>query len=214
MGRIKTIIFDLGGVILTLAPEQAMRRFEELGVKDASKLLNSYTQTGIFGDLERGKISPEEFRLKLSELVGHEVSYQDCCYAWQGYVKELPERNKIVLKQLREEGYRLVLLSNTNPFMMEWVNSTGFDGEGHSIAYYMDACYLSYQLKVMKPDPDFFRQVLKSEQVVPSETLFLDDGQRNVAVAGQLGIHTLCPVNGEDWTEAICLKINELNQYE
>ncbi len=214
MGRIKNIIFDLGGVILTLAPEEAVRRFAALGVEDAVNKLNSYAQTGIFGDLEQGKISSEEFRLSLSELVGHEVSGQECFYAWHGYVKEFPERNKVVLRQLRQQGYRLILLSNTNPFMMSWVNSPAFDGEGHSIEDYMDACYLSYQLKVMKPDPSFFRQVLMAEQIAPSETLFVDDGPRNVAAASQLGIHTLCPVNGEDWTKDIYQKIKELNIYE
>jgi len=214
MGKIKNIIFDLGGVVLTLSPEEAVRRFEELGVKDAATKLNSYTQTGIFGDLEVGKITPEEFRLSLSEMVGHEVSNQDCFYAWHGYVKELPDRNKVVLRQLRKEGYRLILLSNTNPFMMSWVNSPAFDGEGHSIEEYMDACYLSYQLKVMKPDMAFFDQVLMSERITPSETLFVDDGPRNVAAASQLGIHTLCPVNGEDWTKDIYQKINDLNKYE
>ena len=212
MGRIRTIIFDLGGVILTLSPDVAVRRFEEIGVRDAADELDSYTQNGIFGDLERGKISAEEFRQELSRKVGREVTHEECCYAWQGYAKEVPERNKQILKTLRGEGYRLILLSNTNPFMMELVNSPDFDGEGHGICYYMDACYLSYQLKVMKPDPDFFHQVLLSEQVAPSEALFLDDGARNVMVASEMGIHTICPINGEDWTGDICNKLNELNK--
>ena len=208
MGRIKNIIFDLGGVILALDPDQAVRRFEELGVKDAALQLDSYTQQGIFGDLEHGLITAEEFRRSLSDMVGHEVSYEDCCYAWQGYAKELPERNKNILRQLRSEGYRLILLSNTNPYMMAWVNSPDFDGEGHSIEDYMDACYLSYKLKVMKPDTAFFRKVLETEQIPVDETLFLDDGQRNVEKAASLGIHTMMPVNGEDWTKEIYHYLN------
>lgn len=203
MGRIKTIIFDLGGVILTLAPEQAVRRFEEIGVSDAARQLDSYTQNGIFGDLEHGLITAEEFRRKLSEMVGREVSHEQCAYAWQGYALEVPERNRRILRQLRGEGYRLVLLSNTNPYMMEWVDSPDFDGEGHSISDYMDACYLSYKLKVMKPDMEFFHQVLLAEHIAPSETLFIDDGARNVATASQMGLRTMCPVNGEDWTKEI-----------
>lgn len=203
MGRIKTIIFDLGGVILTLAPEQAVRRFEEIGVKDAAKQLDSYTQNGIFGDLEHGLITAEEFRQKLSEMVGYEVNHEQCAYAWQGYALEVPERNKLILRKLRTEGYRLVLLSNTNPYMMEWVDSPDFDGEGHSISDYMDSCYLSYKMKVMKPDTEFFHQVLLAEHIAPSETLFIDDGARNVATASQMGLRTMCPVNGEDWTKEI-----------
>lgn len=208
---IKTIIFDLGGVILTLSPEEAARRFEQLGVKDAAEQLDSYRQKGIFGDLEHGLITAEQFRQSLSDMVGREVSFEECCHAWQGYAKELPERNKRVLRQLRRDGYRLLLLSNTNPYMMELVNSSRFDGEGNSIGDYMDACYLSYEMKLMKPDPEFFSRVLMEERIAPHETLFVDDGPRNVAAASQMGIHTLLPVNGEDWTEDIYLKLKELN---
>lgn len=200
---IKTIIFDLGGVIITLDQQQAISRFKALGLEDAVKSLNPYTQQGIFGDLEEGKIGPEDFRTGLSKLVGREVTYKECCHAWQGYAKEVPRRNLEVLRRLKAEGYRLLLLSNTNPFMMEWVDSPRFDGEGHGIRDYMDACYLSFEMKVMKPADSFFRRVLMAEQTPPSECLFVDDGPRNVAAASQIGINTFCPKNGEDWTGQI-----------
>lgn len=200
---IRIIIFDLGGVILTLDQPQAVRRFEALGLKDAEQRLDPYTQQGIFGNLEEGKIDAEAFRLELSKLIGREVSFDECCYAWQGYAKELPQRNLDALKKLRSEGYRLILLSNTNPYMMEWVDSPRFDGQGHGIRDYMDACYLSYEMKVMKPADSFFRRVLMAEKIPPSACLFVDDGPRNVAAASQIGIRTYCPENGADWTEEI-----------
>lgn len=201
--RIRTVIFDLGGVILTLDQSEAIRRFEALGLKDAEKRLDPYTQQGIFGDLEEGKISAETFREELSKIIGREVTYEECCHAWQGYAKELPKRNLDALRRLREEGYRLILLSNTNPYMMEWVDSPRFDGLGHGIRDYMDACYLSFEMKVMKPADSFFRRVLMAEQISPSECLFVDDGPRNVAAASQIGIRTFCPENGADWTQEI-----------
>lgn len=207
---IRTIIFDLGGVIITLDQQQAQKRFEDLGLTDVAKRLDPYTQQGIFGDLEEGKISAETFRQELSLLVGHEVTFEQCCYAWQGYAKELPQRNLDVLRKLKAEGYRLILLSNTNPFMMEWVDSPRFDGHGHGIRDYMDACYLSFQMKVMKPNSLFFHKVLMAEQVSPSECLFVDDGPRNVAAASQMGIRTFCPENGADWTVDI---FNYLKEY-
>ncbi len=201
--KIRTVIFDLGGVILTLEPQQAANRFAALGLKDAAQRLDSYTQQGIFGDLEHGLITAEDFRRELSVLVGHEVTHEQCAYAWQGYAKELPERNLKLLQQLRQEGYRLLLLSNTNPYMMEWVESDQFDGHGHPVSYYFDACYLSYQMKMMKPSEQIFREVLRREQTFASEVLFVDDGPRNVATASQLGMNTFQPINGEDWTEEI-----------
>lgn len=200
---IKNLIFDLGGVIITLAPEEALRRFKSLGLENAEEQMDIYTQTGIFGQLEEGKISAETFREELSRQVGREVTYDECRHAWLGYVKEVPQRNLDVLQRLRNEGYRLILLSNTNPFMMSWVRSPEFDGHGHSIDYYMDACYLSYQLGVMKPSTQFFHEVLMTEKIMASESLFLDDGARNVATASQMGMRTYCPENGADWTSKI-----------
>ena len=200
---IKNIIFDLGGVVITLDPQQAVRRFAALGLKDAEHHLDSYTQHGIFGDLEGGLISAEDFRIMLGEMVGRSVTHQECAYAWQGYALEVPGRNLDALIKLRNEGYRLILLSNTNPYMMEWVMSDKFDGRGHAVNYYFDALYLSYQMKLMKPSQEIFMRMLMSEKVSPSECLFLDDGPRNVAAASQMGIHTYCPENGADWTEDI-----------
>ena len=200
---IKNLIFDLGGVIITLAPEEALRRFKSLGLENAEEQMDAYTQMGIFGLVEEGKISAETFLEELSRQVGREVTYDECRHAWLGYAKEVPQRNLDALLRLRSEGYRLILLSNTNPYMMSWVRSPEFDGHGHGIDYYMDACYLSYQLGVMKPDTEFFHKVLVTEKIMASETLFLDDGPRNVAVASQMGIRTFCPENGADWTSKL-----------
>ena len=200
---IKNIIFDLGGVVITLDQPQAVRRFEALGVENAAEKLDSYTQQGIFGDLECGLIDDETFRQKLSEMVGREVTHEQCAYAWQGYAGEVPQRNLDALVRLRDEGYRLILLSNTNPYMMEWVSSADFDGHGHPVEYYFDACYLSYRMKLLKPSAEIFVRMMMTEQIPPYECLFLDDGPRNVAAASQIGIHTFCPKNGEDWTKDI-----------
>lgn len=200
---IKTIIFDLGGVILTIDQDEALRRFTALGLKDAATWLDPYTQKGIFGQLENGLITAEDFRRELSDIVGRELTMAECEHAWQGYAKEVPRRNLDTLMKLRQQGYRLILLSNTNPCMMAWAMSPDFDGNGHPLSYYFDECYLSYKMKVMKPDETFFRRVLMAEQTAPADCLFVDDGPRNVASASQIGINTFCPQNGEDWTQEI-----------
>ncbi len=195
-------MFDMGGVIFTLNQPEAVRRLNALGLKDAAERLDPYTQGGIFGDLERGKISPETFREELSTLCGRTLSLDDCRYAWLGYIREIPQRNLDLLVNLRNEGYRLLLLSNTNPFMMSWVNSNDFVA-GHPMKDFFDKCYLSYEMKMMKPDENMFRQVLNSEQIPPHQILFVDDGPRNVEVASKMDFKTFCPENGADWTQDI-----------
>ena len=176
--EITTVLFDLGGVILTLDQSQAIERFKALGVEDAEKRLDPYEQSGIFGDLEEGKITAEDFRRELSKIIGREATISECEYAWQGYAKELPQRNLDTLQRLREKGYRVLLLSNTNPFMMAWAESEKFDGKGHPLSYYFDACYLSYKMKMMKPSEMVFREVLRREKTFASNVLFVDDGPR------------------------------------
>ena len=201
--RIKNILFDLGGVIITIDQPQAVRRFTELGLRDAASRLDPYTQGGIFGDLERGTIDAEGFRSGLSKLIGREVTMADCLYGWKGYCGDVPKRNLVALKKLHAEGYRIILLSNTNPFMMSWAMSNDFDGEGHSLEEYMDACYMSYKVGVMKPDEAFFTYVIEAEGINPAETLFVDDGPKNIEAAARLGINTFLATNGKDWTRQI-----------
>ncbi len=202
MKKIRNIAFDLGGVVLALSYEKAIRMFEEIGLKDARQRLDAFEQKGIFGDLESGRISTEDFRRELSLLIGKELTMDDCYQAWHGYVDYVPKQNLEAILSLRSLGYKVCLLSNTNPFMMQWADKD-FDGEGHPIGYFFDALYLSYECKVMKPRREIFEMMLKGQQALPEETLFVDDGPRNVEAAKALGMQTLCPQNNEDWTAAL-----------
>ena len=200
--KIKNIAFDLGGVVVALSYEQAVKRFQEIGLKDARQRLDTFEQKGIFGDLECGQITEEEFRKELSKLVGRELSVEECAFAWQGYIDYVPKRNLETLLSLRARGYKVCLLSNTNPYILQWAEKD-FDGEGHPISHYFDKLYLSYKCKVMKPNPEIFRIMLSGQESRPEETIFVDDGPRNIETAASMGMQTLCPTNNEDWTDAL-----------
>ena len=200
MEQIRNIAFDLGGVVLALSLEGAIRTFEKMGVSDARQRLDAFQQKGVFADLEAGRISMEEFRIEMCHLTGKEITLQDCFDAWHGYVDHVPQQNLDTLLRLRQKGFKVCLLSNTNPFMTMWTESPEFDGHGHPISHYFDKLYLSYECGVMKPAPEIFHMMLKGQDAKPEETLFIDDSETNVKVAQSLGIHTLCPHNNEDWT--------------
>jgi putative hydrolase of the HAD superfamily len=174
-----------------------------LGLKNADSRLSAYTQTGIFGDLEEGKITDIEFLEALEKDTGKEISWNDCRHAWLGYAADLPERNIKLLETLCKQGYRLALASNTNEFMMSWTCSNEFDGKGNSIKHYMDELYVSYKIGALKPSRRFFEFILDKENVKPEETLFIDDGPKNVEAAKSIGINTIQAINGEDWTKDV-----------
>ena len=52
MKQIKNIVFDFGGVVISLDREQAVKAFERIGVREADSLLGKYHQQGIFQEVE------------------------------------------------------------------------------------------------------------------------------------------------------------------
>ncbi len=200
---IKTIIFDMGGVVIDIDNEEPKRRFLELGLEEFAKDMDPYKQSGLNGELEEGKLSEEEYRAAVGKKIGREVSFEELQYCWLGYMKEVPRRKLMTISNLRRQGYRVVLLSNTNPYVAKWTDSEAFSGDGHPIAHYFDALYRSFEVKYMKPDENFFRYVLSQEKTMPDECLFVDDGLRNCCAASEVGLYTFCPKNGEDWCDRI-----------
>lgn len=193
----------MGGVIITIDNEEPRKRFFELGLTEFANSMDPYKQSGLNGDLEEGKLSEEQYRLAICKQLGREVSFEELRHCWMGYMKEVPARKLMTIKNLRKQGYRVILLSNTNPYVAEWTDSSEFSGDGHPIQDYFDALYRSYEVKYMKPDENFFRYVLGQEKAAPEECLFVDDGPRNCCAASELGIFTYCPQNGEDWCDKI-----------
>lgn len=200
---IKTVIFDMGGVIITIDNEEPRKRFLELGLTEFANRMDPYKQSGLNGELEEGKLSEEEYRLAVSKKLGKDVSFDELQHCWLGYMKEVPARKLMTIKNLRKQGYRVILLSNTNPYVTAWTDSAEFSGDGHPIQDYFDSIYRSYEVKYMKPDENFFRYVMAQEKALPEECLFIDDGPRNCCAASELGIFTYCPQNGEDWCDKI-----------
>ena len=195
------IIFDLGGVIITLTPDVARERFRRMGIRDAFELMGTYGHRDIFLQCENGTLSASEFCQRLSERVGREISFEEAQYGWMGYAKEVPMHRLHFLDRLRAEGYSVMLLSNTNPFLMKWARSNAFCDEGRPITDFFDRLYLSYELKLYKPDPAFFRYALNDAGIKAEETLFIDDSQTNLDSASSVGIHTMLARTDVDWTQ-------------
>lgn len=202
---IKAIVFDLGGVILTLDHAEAVRRFKSIGVEKADKYLDPYHQNGVFLDFEEGLISELEFYDAIRKEAGRPVSDEEIIWAWLGFIADTPEYKLRMLEDLRAKGYRLYLLSNTNPSVMSWALSSRFSPSGKSLADYFDRLYLSYRMKCVKPNPEIFHKLIEDTGLVSAETLFIDDGAANVKMGQELGFKTFQPINGQDFRSELGL---------
>ena len=172
---IKNLIFDFGGVLTFIDTPRAIERFKALGLKNAEDYLNSYKQTGIFYQLENGDIDADTFVAELGKLCNREISYDEALDAWMGFIVSVQTEFLEYLQTLRGK-YRLGVLSNTNPFLQGWARSSAFTSEGKSLDDYFDDLYLSYLMKCSKPGEEIYLMMLHDGNMLPHETLFVDDG--------------------------------------
>lgn len=198
MTQIKNILFDFGGVIVTLDKQQALDRFTKIGFPNIEDYLNEFRQRGIFLEYEEGKINQENFYKEFRKLAGNEnISDDDIDSGWLGFLVEIPEYKFELLKELRKK-YNVYLLSNTNPSVMGWAKSEKFSPEGLPITAFFDKTYLSYEIGHAKPDREIFDFIIKDSGMDPSETLFFDDGKANIEIAEKLGFQTYLTDQNED----------------
>ncbi|MDR1500036.1 MAG: HAD family phosphatase [Tannerellaceae bacterium] len=202
MSTIKNIVFDLGGVIIDLDITQSIRRFEDLGVGNIRDILDPYEQRGIFLDLERGQTDLDSFRRDLSRMVGRELSKEEVDYAWMGFIVDVPQYKLDYILELRRT-HRVYLLSNTNPVIFGWAQTAAFSAAGRPIGDYFDDMYVSYKIGATKPGRRIFDFMIADSGMAPQETLFVDDGERNIAVGKSLDMLTYRPGNGEDWRQSV-----------
>lgn len=195
---IKNLIFDFGGVIVDISRSEAVKRFETIGVANAGELLDKYHQKGIFLEVEEGRTDAGEFCRKLGEIAGKEISFEESKWAWLGFITGVPRYRLDYLLELKQ-SYNLYILSNTNPFIMSWARSPEFTSEGRPLDDYFHKLYLSYRIGIVKPHREIFDYMIRDASLVPSETVFIDDGDANIEMGKALGFKTLKAVNCADW---------------
>ncbi len=199
---IKNIVFDFGGVLIEIDTLNAIKKFEELGLKEAHNFLNSYQQCGIFYLLENGDITADEFIAELSVLCNRKITYEETKEAWLGFITKVQTEYLEYLQTLRPK-YSLSVLSNTNPFLQAWARSKEFTDGGKSLDDYFDNLFLSYLMNCSKPGEDIYIKMLLQGGMNAHETLFIDDSEKNIEAARRVGINTLLVKNGEDWRSAL-----------
>lgn len=199
---IKNLLFDLGGVIMDIRRLNCVASFERLGMKDADSFLGEYSQKGPFLQLEEGAISEEEFRTAVRALINEEVSDEQIDSAFCDFLVGIPKYRLEQLRQLKK-SYNIYMLSNTNSIMWRSRIAEDFRQEGLEREDYFDGIVTSFEAQSIKPDAKIFHTVVEKLGINPDETLFLDDSQKNLDAAAQLGFHTLLVTPGSEFFELL-----------
>lgn len=195
--QIKNILFDFGGVIISLSKRNAIAKFKEIGFLEIEQYLGEFRQKGIFLDYETGKLSPKEFYDSFRKIGNNAATNEQIDDAWKSFLIEIPQYKYELLKELRSK-YNVLLLSNTNPSIERWMRSSEFSSTGETIDCFFNKCFMSFEMGVAKPDEEIYIKLIDESKIKPSETLFLDDGLENIEVAKKLGFQVYLANQDED----------------
>lgn len=190
MQKIKNIIFDLGGVILNINLELTEQAFARLGVHNFHDFYTMQKSVPLFDRLETGKISPLEFFNELRDTTGLSLTDEEIVQAWNALLLDFPKERIQWLEQIRNQ-YKIYLLSNTNQIHYNAFIKTFKDEFNEDFNNLFITAYYSHHLGLRKPSVEIFETVLNKEQLIPAETLFIDDTRPNIDAAASVGLQTI-----------------------
>jgi len=178
---IKNIVFDLGNVIVQWNPTYIISQFEN------DEAVQQKLMTHLYGSphwqhFDAGTITRED----LIKNVGQEFTedyhekIHDMVHHWHKHVPPIAGMAQLV-KDLKEQGYQIYLLSNTNIHFDEYKDTI-------PALQYFDGYYISAQNKLMKPHAEIYHHFLQTFSLVAGECIFIDDILANVESAINVGI--------------------------
>jgi putative hydrolase of the HAD superfamily len=188
--KIKNVIFDLGGVIINLDTERTASEMKNLGFINFEKSYTLINQTDLFDLLEKGLITPDQFRMEIRKHISKPVSDEQIDNAWSAMLLDFPKK-RIELIRKAKQNYRTFLLSNTNKIHFDKYSSDFNTDFGFSFNSLFEKTYYSFEIGHRKPDLEIYKHVLKHSNLIPEETLFIDDSETNIKAAQSVGLQTL-----------------------
>ena len=179
----KNIIFDFGNVIITFNEDEIIEKYtkdpkeKEFLVKN---VINSPEWVG-YGLLDTGYLSKEHAADIINDRTNSEykdlvknflVDHHNHMYIQEGIID--------VIKNLKEKGYKIYMLSNTT--------EDCYEKHIKNIEYLFDGIVLSYRIHCIKPNNAIYEELINKYNLNPEESLFIDDREDNVKTANNYGI--------------------------
>jgi putative hydrolase of the HAD superfamily len=172
MTKVKAVIFDFYGVI---------RSDEYHNWLDVHQIDIDETRSSNL-DLDLGKISMDEFFEELSKISGIEASKIKKEFLSNA---SLNEGLLSLILELKDK-YKLAILSNaSSSHIRDILKKAG-------LYKLFDEIIISSEIGYIKPDSKIFEYALEKLAVKPQQTIFIDDNQRFVDAASDIGIESIC----------------------
>ena len=180
---IKNVIFDFGQVLVHFEPEYMVRQY----IKDEAdvRLVSEVLFDRLYWDrLDLGTITDKEtIELSCKRLPERLWDYAEKIY-WN-WIYNIPEIDgmKDLIKHLKERhGVGVFVLSNISHYFADHAQEI-------DILNYSDGSVFSARIGITKPDRRIFDHMCKKFGLVPEETIFVDDSEKNIRAAQEFGLN-------------------------
>jgi FMN phosphatase YigB (HAD superfamily) len=192
MQNIKNIIFDYGNVIFEINFKKAQEALAQLGIANIEEFFAHKTHNTLFDDFETAAISEEEFRAGIRAAAKNpNLTDEEIDAAWNSLLIGVPPTIHDTLLEVRAK-YKTFLLSNNNVIHYKYIISyldREFGMPDNSSLF--EKTYYSQDMFLRKPHVEIFKKVIEENDLVPEETLFIDDSPQHLVGAKQAGFQTL-----------------------
>ncbi len=179
---IKNVVFDFGNVLIKYEPRYIVRKY--VTDEHDARLLEEVVFDRLYWDrLDDGGITDEELMARACERLPerlHGIAHT-VYYNWVHNLPPVDGMWELAARIKREYGVRLYLLSNISTYFAR------FESEFAVLAE-MEKCIYSACVGHVKPNADMFEYLCSACDILPSETLFIDDNAGNIAGAVKFGI--------------------------
>ena len=178
----KNVIFDFGQVLVRFDPIYMTSRYvsDEDDVRDVANVLFDR----LYWDrLDAGTIEDEEVVRLASQRVPQRLrgAIADVYYNWIYNIPEI-EGMREAIAICREKGFGVYLLSNISHYFAD-------RKEEIPILSLLDGYVFSAQCGCVKPSREIFAHTCDKFGLDPSQTLFVDDSEKNIKGAIDFGLN-------------------------
>lgn len=177
----KNIIFDIGNVLLDFQPETYLKQYFEPSVMGDLMMIIFSSDEWI--ELDMGTMMIQDAIQSLT--LKHPHYHDEITFVMENWTHMMTplHKNVEIVKELKEKGYALYLLSN---FHKEAIQ-TMF--QRYDFFKLFDGGIISANEKLVKPDKRIYELLLHRYHLQPEESIFIDDMLSNINMAKELKIH-------------------------
>jgi glucose-1-phosphatase len=186
--HIRTIVFDIGNVLIDIDYNVMVAEFAKIAEVDFQQIVAYSHQEKFFDQYEKGLISTAEFRSLLRRYLRPGVADEQIDHAWNSILISYPSQKFELIKRLRSD-YQVLALSNINELHAGAIDIAVQQHFGAAdMKSFFHQAYYSHEVGLRKPEKEIYELVLSERSLNPAQTLFIDDKLENTEAAAALGI--------------------------